>query len=237
MKKAKSVKTKKERIIKKTDSWLPIFPGFYNTIFEPNTDNDEYMAKRDGCPEEVLDWYLGTDEYHKSIDDYEKELVSDCVDVISNWLLKSNVASKVIFQSLYSPREYNFYTDAIYVQYQFTKSNIKNINSYIAGHFDEWAQYLTENYTSREGFISRYSNDANDSDWAIESALDNKHTCGAILDFILSNEYGNQTESIEFELFYSLNTDSVYFPEAEQLVEMYNKEHPNEKVKLTIDNE
>ena len=94
-----------------------------------------------------------------------------------------------------SPKEYNFYNDAGHVEIELTKENIENIKKFIDEHIGDFGEYLRDQYTSYDGFMSSYSN--NLLDWIItESLLSHPHKLGSVLNFIC------QVEGIDQETLY-----------------------------------
>lgn len=184
--------------IEKVNTWLPVFSGFYGTIWE--TDNDEEMElddindkRRDlGLPDaewDDVEW--GYDEYHEGV----AKGVTECV---ANKLEHLGMIAGYRFQELRSPREYNFHNDSVNVQFHLTDKNKKAIWTYLVKHWPEFRKYLKDRYTSYSGFISSYPNDA--ESWAAPGTLTHEHKLGSIFQFILANEDPSFEEEIYGQL-------------------------------------
>lgn len=156
------------------ESHLPVFTGFYSTVFEPSED-------------QVIEAPYKYDDYTFDYDGYRTKTSKACVNAIESKLKEFGLNIKITYQSLYSPREYNFANDSINVKYKV--EDPKAINKYILANFEAFSVYIKEHYTSRSGFMSFWSNDA--ETWLNEYMTNKKdlsHCFGAILEFIFKNE-------------------------------------------------
>lgn len=168
------MKALKHKII---PSFLPVFCGFYETIFEPNEDY-------------VIESPFTYEDYEFDYTGYRTNVAKACVDAIENKLKEFDINGVIItYEKISSPKYYNFETDSIYVKYKLTGKAVKNINDYLTINKEAFATYVKDNYTSRDGFNSFWSNDIND--W-FKIYLPNKeklkHCFGAVLEFIFENE-------------------------------------------------
>lgn len=158
----------------KIESYLPVFTGFYNTIFE--SDEDNYI-------EEGKTY----DDYNWDYADYANRLSMACVESIESEL--SSFGLKLTFQALISPKYYNYSNDSINVLYELEEDSMFLIKQYLIDNMDSFESYIEEKYTSCSGFISSYSNDY--KKWLFVYLEDDdklKHCFGSILNFILLNE-------------------------------------------------
>jgi len=146
-------------------TYLPLFTGFYNTIWEMD---DSYLIDEMGVDTDDID-------YAKYREDVSKELcrvLPDHCDLIDS----------ILYEALVSPRFYNFGNDSI--NCKLTISSTEAVDEYLADNADAFATFLKNRYTSRDGFASSYSNDPKDwSDWH-----EDEHKFGAVLDFWFMNE-------------------------------------------------
>ncbi|HDK27226.1 MAG TPA: hypothetical protein ENG48_09125 [Candidatus Atribacteria bacterium] len=141
-----------------TETWLPLFPGFYETIYSPNVVVQSYCDDylEDGYNSDIeveIDserWKrdiakLFIKEFHKAANDSFYEYVN----VENDWDngRSDNSSSKrkrytykmihsIEFQEIYSPKEYNFSTDSINIIVGFTAENIANIISFVTGSIE-----------------------------------------------------------------------------------------------------
>lgn len=193
----------------KTATWLPIFPGFYGTIFEYFTDSDNCENELQYINEKREENNLPALSKDVELDiDYagaNNELSKQICTIVGNELQKEGFISTYTFESLSSPREYNFHNDSINVSFEFNQANIDKIWNYVKDHYKEWTQFLKDKYTPSSGFIPYYENFPNGNDWIhIGACLTDKHKAGLILDFILSNE-GFNDETIYHRIEFYLN--------------------------------
>ena len=127
---------------KGVETWLPVFPGFYNTIFD-DTDRDQ-------DPPEDISELINEDfepeyDYKQYFQDYSREITNACHNLLKDFVYN------IEFQALESPKEYNFRNDSINcVIYPRNRA----IKAYLNANFAEFEQYCKDNYTSRSGFIS-----------------------------------------------------------------------------------
>lgn len=147
--------------MKTIKTYLPIFTGFYGSHFlEP------YMDEEDEGKE--IDWEAYMETLSKSFCDVVEDELSDFVSMIK-------------FEKLVSPKYYNYANDSINVEIDLYQTKI---DAYLKENEVEFTEYLKNNYTSCDGFISSYSSDIKDwSDWS-----DHKHKAGSVLQFICDNE-------------------------------------------------
>lgn len=163
--------------MKKVQTWLPIFSGFYNTIWEPKIERINEQRKEKGFEP------ITHDDCNWDNSEYEDRIARAVTNHIGNTLVVNGFISSYKFEELRSPREYNFKNDSINVTFVPYK---RMINAYLTDHTDEFAKHLAATYTSRSGFISSYPNTV--AEFMQDNPLDDKHKLGAILNFILRNE-------------------------------------------------
>ena len=189
-------------------TFLPIFPGFYNTLFEPDENieidciNEDRQSK--GLKELNFDYFIF------DYDEYYNEIGYKCTEVIENTLkdiLKNDISIK--FEKIISPKYYNYSNDSINVEISLNKDDIF---SYLLNNYDDFKEYIKEKYSSRSGFISWFSNDANDwiKDFADDFEMD--HKIGSILEFIILNDdydYNLYDKIDDLPMLYCKNYDEL----------------------------
>lgn len=168
------------------ETWLPLFPGFYNTELDGDysLDNEIYSINEERSED------MGVISYdHVNVDweGYREEICKLSCDVVERYLSDIGIDVKVRFQKLYSPREYNFKTDSIDVEVIFSEESFKIFGEKLIENTSELRKYLKAKYTSYSGFISSYSNDADDWFEDTSGFTDNMdgHRLGALLEFLL----------------------------------------------------
>jgi hypothetical protein len=186
----------------KFETFLPLFPGFYNTYLESDDaegyELDYINEQRAENGLEPIEW----DKCEFNYNDYRQRVSKEYTNAVEHELKSLGLVNNIEFQKLISPKEYNFSTDSIDVEIDV---NIENLQKYIAENKQKFIEYLKEKYTSCSGFISHYSTDfdvwSEDTDTFTNFDC-NGHYLGSILDFVLSNE------GIEYDL--DLNGETNY---------------------------
>lgn len=159
------------------ETYLPVFKGFYGSFWD---EPDFYgEAEHFGLPNdfpfwEYVDWAA-----------YKEDLSKKFCHVVEREM--SDFIERIDFQSLQSPKEYNFENDSINCIIRPKKVAIKE---YIYANREAFEKYLEDHLKSRSGFISFHSYHFEDWETATKkfTKLDNKDiTLGFILDFIVEN--------------------------------------------------
>ena len=130
----------------KIKTYLPIFTGFYGSIYEPNEENEiDYINEL--REEKNLD-KIDYDDCDFNYSDYFLEVAKGLVNEVENQM--KEFVNSIEFEELKSPKFYNYSNDSINVK---INPNKKSIINYIRRYKDEWKKYLLENYKSCDGFI------------------------------------------------------------------------------------
>lgn len=175
--------------MKKYETYLPVFPGFYGTFFEPSEESEiEYInqTRKENGLEPITDYSIEFDNAQ-----YELDMCESCCSVMDGFLGGLKLVSKITMQNISSPKEYNFHNDSINVVIEMDAKNRKAIQTYIYAHRKEFEEYLKETYTSCDGFWSSYSNLF--TEWEAETGNfyrfdDPAHYLGSVLEFICQQE-------------------------------------------------
>ena len=171
------------------ETWCPIFPGFYSTFFECDSEESE-IEHINELREEKNFPAIDGDKCDFDYQDYSIQVSKKCVNYLEEQLqdiLAERISLK--YDGIHSPREYNFYNDSINITVKLQKNTIAEIKKYLIDNESNFASYLHDHYTSYDGFFSSHSNEY--FVWINEylpQIEDNAHYLGAILDFILTNE-------------------------------------------------
>ena len=189
----------------KVQTFLPVFNGFYNTLFENILDN---------ATDNAIEWYnednkksLNYDDFDFNFDSIMQEICKDAVSKIEEKLNEIGINCSIKYDTLISPREYNFSNDSINIEINFKK--FSQVIEILEQNYDLFSQYIKEHYTSCSGFISSYSSYS--SDWMEdlrEDAENEAHKVGAVLDFILQEVEEYKDENLYFDL-----CENAYFVE------------------------
>jgi len=157
----------------KIETFLPLFSGFYGTIWEMDTDSFEHHNDVE---------YDDLDIDHKS---YEMAIVEAVADAVQD---NCPFITAITVQGISSPREYNFRNDSGNVVIEY---NVDDFAAYLIENKDSLNDYLKEKYTSRSGFISFYDNSFDewfDQTDGFKNLLVDSHRLGSLLDFYFDNE-------------------------------------------------
>jgi len=197
--------------MEKQDTWLPIFTGYYNTIF----DVSECIAESEVnlCAEEYAEHYselykngVTYDFFIENFWDYAD--FNDCFDDASQSIceglldLDSNgIIINIKYQKTCSPRYYNFSNDSINCEIEYSSAKLK---AFLSENLESFEDYIQGKYTSCDGFRSSYTNEL--EYWLCEDNW-GQHEIGSILNFIL---HENNTNA-ESELYYNSNLHEVFY--------------------------
>lgn len=168
------------------NTYLPLFNGFYNTIWDYYTDTfieDEiYHFKSEyDLDIEYNDLEINWEEYHLEL---SKMITNEIEDVLKEY----NLIKSASFESLYSPRYYNYRNDSINVDIEIDQKCITNIKNVIHSNFTYFMELVHDCTTSVSGFIPYYKK----SDFILNEkrinpqAFKHNHHLGFILDACLS---------------------------------------------------
>ena len=184
--------------MKPIKTYLPLFSGFYNTLFEPDTSNFESENK---CT---------YDDFNFDNSRYEIDVVKECINFVAE---NCEFIKSIKFEAVVSPKTYNFSNDSANIIVNLNRVAFKR---YLNENSEALDKYLKDRYTSCSGFISHYGNSF--EEWKEETSnfkeLDN-HYLGSLLDFYFENE-GIK----EIEMYYYVS-ERIY---AESYCELIPKE-------------
>jgi len=169
------------RILKNQNikTWLPVFPGFYNTIYQYDDDSILYNINEDRKEKNLLP--IDYDNLEIDYTQYENDIAGKFCEVIENVL--ENFVENINFEKIHSPKTYNFSTDVINCDIE---PKIDNIQKFILENKEFFEKYLKNNYTSYDGFLSNFSNSFETWKENTENFtnFENRHILGSILQFI-----------------------------------------------------
>ena len=141
------------KIIKnETIGCLQSFEGFYDSIWEPDTEI-YYECERTGQEEDV--------DFTFDDQEYRHDICENYTQVWELWLrefISDDI--QLEFLEVVSPQYYTAWdTDRCRVKIQLTQAAEDAIIAKIEQHRELLATWIKENHTSRDGFISYLSND------------------------------------------------------------------------------
>ena len=176
----------------KAISTIP-FQGFYNSL---------YSYAIEGEIESSLDWY--TEDYNlseaqretlengyleKNVSKFYHNVSKDYAEAfIYEIERETGLSLDANFESMESPKEYNFQTDRLFIELPET-SAVAFINYVLANHKEELEKLIAQRFTSCSGFISHYDNTleawGNPSEWD----LNQLGTCFEIFEYLEDEIY------------------------------------------------
>ena len=168
--------------MKTIKTYLPIFSGSYGTLFEDIIDSEEAM---------IIEEQATLVESHIEFDykAFKEDISKQCVGVFEDAFNRDmHVKLSVSFESLFSPKFYNFENDSINVAISLSQDDFDTIIATIKENKTEISEQLKERYSSRDGFSSFHSTDLDewieDLTLEFENEEDCSHKWGAILEIL-----------------------------------------------------
>lgn len=184
----------------KVPTWLPVFPGFYDTMFSSDGAEEaelEYInEKRAEKDLPRVEW----DALNFDFEEYNDRVARAAADEVMGILTKEEFLDGFDFEGMYSPREYNFKNDSVNIKVLITRDNALNILRNLTEHRYEFSEYLKERYTSYDGFMSFHSNAIEDWMDDFEDTIMDQHKLGSILEFLLNELFNYDAESLALAL-------------------------------------
>jgi len=194
--------------MKKIESYLPLFNGFYNTLFE--YDNEEDDIKSYNYEYETDFDY---DNFNWNYSERNDRISKQICGILESLLSDENLKMTINFQNIVSPKYYNFGNDSINCEYVISKEQYNLVIDYLKSNWTNFEIWIKERYTSRSGFISSHSNIAEVWINNMKSESHLEHNFGAVLEFILHNE-GYEP----YNVFGLIQDDYIEFEQIEEIV-------------------
>ena len=184
-------------MVKTVKTFLPVFSGFNESIWdyecldeEKILDSINYIRAENGKKP------LSTEDFEIEID---KELMFGlvanhcCREVFP---LVSNFCNRIVYEKYIEAVDLYFQEDTVHIAVDITEDHLQKIKEYIGNNFPAFTQYISCKYTSKEGYVSAYSN--NSIDWYKKFKFENieslQHEIGSVFAFIIRNEKGEKNE-------------------------------------------
>lgn len=178
--------------MKTIKTYLPLFSGFYNTIWQ--SDESNFCSENDCTYDDLIVDY----------DAYNEDVVLGICDFVES---NCPFITAVKFEKICSPKFYNFSNDSSNVSIALKKREFKK---YLNDNKEALDNYLRERYTSCSGFISSYGNSF--EEWKEETNnfvnLEN-HYLGSLLDFYFWVEGITEYDALEMNEVYIDNYISI----------------------------
>ena len=176
---------------------FPLFEGFYNSYLDLSENIEVGEGESYSMTEEQfdeIDWNKTNENVSKFYLNYFKDELKDFFNEIG--------IINLDFVKVDSPKYYNYSTDKLVCNIQIDKNVfVHELRKY---NFVAWRQFLKNNFTSYDGFISFYPNDPNE--WAeliTEKFEDDNVIIETLLQFYLeqSEEFRGIKENLFTNIF------------------------------------
>ena len=190
----KSKKSNVKRIVKViAETWLPCFPGFYNSCIDIDFDYELESINQNRSDNGLIKDVI-YDDLEYDFKKYMNSVSKDWTEIVESKLKELGLVKSIKFENVESPREYNFRTDEVNCKIEYYPAKLMK---FIKANREAIEEYIHDKHTSRDGFISFQSNDLDE--WIAD--LDNfkkadGYKTGAILEACLLAQYDNWTGAI-----------------------------------------
>lgn len=181
---------------------FPLFEGFYNSYLDLSEnievgEGEEFSMNEEQFDE--IDWKATNNNVAKFYLEYIKDELKDFFNEIGIISLD--------FVKVDSPKYYNYSTDKLVCNIIVNKN--KFLTELQKCDFEVWEQFLNDNFTSYDGFISFYPNDPNEWTELIAEKFDTDNVIiETLLQFYL--EQSEEFEEIKKELIYYRISEKTY---------------------------
>lgn len=163
---------------------LDFFVGFYES-FLYDSDTAYYAEKNTAeyynecCGRDVVDMNDLEVDYRA----YTKDVVEAIVDVYPQFMPDGLVES-IKFRNMWSPREYNYATDEIYVKAKLSKTWRSQMRAFMKENAEWLRDRIFKDWTSYDGFISFMDNNLNDWYYHIFTEMDERYI-GSMITYMM----------------------------------------------------
>jgi hypothetical protein len=133
---------------------LPVFPGFYGTLFEGDEDYElENLSEEHG-------FKVTRDDVEWDYDTYRKEVAESVTAKIERVINSEfGLSVSIEFKGIDSPREYNFRNDTIDVELTMSEEDYHTVMRIITDNREGMEKHLSDHFASRSGFLSFWDHD------------------------------------------------------------------------------
>lgn len=161
---------------------LPVFNGTYGNYWDDFVPCDETGDNLS---------YERYDIDHKKMMESIAEAVIDYIETYTD-LWEVLGVKDAMYKNYYSPKEYNFANDKIYL---YANIDTKILSKYVYANKDIYTKEIYDHHTSRDGFVSFISNDIKEWEEETENFTNFEEKTLYYLDFIL--QIAAEIEGIE----------------------------------------
>ena len=181
---------------------FPLFEGFYNSYLDLSENIEVGEGESYSMTEEQfekIDWNKTNENVSKFYLDYFKDELSDFFNEIG--------IINLDFVKVDSPKYYNYSTDKLVCNIEIDKNVfVHELRKY---NFEVWEQFLKDNFTSYDGFISFYPNNPNEWTELIQQNFDTDNIIiETLLQFYL--EQNEELEDLKENLLYYIISENTF---------------------------
>lgn len=178
---------------------LPFFDGFYESIYDSELDFwIQQVMEENGV------------EFDDVQVDYEA-FKDTCKDAFVNqlWKVLPKFVKKIKNAEVWSPKSYNYVTDKIYADVELENKYLDVIVKFIKTNYDELAERIKEDWSSRSGFIS-LSDDVEEWLYMFSTGKFENDQEANYLSVILGYMIESTEQKYKEDIIYDLNTEASY---------------------------
>ena len=135
-------------------------------------------------------------DYKKTHDGVAKQWTSLFIDILPD-LEKDTWLKIVAYESLWSPKYYNFSTDEVNANIEY---DIEKIVQYLEKNRDDFTKYIKENNTSYDGFIAYLDNTFDDYIKALRDDTKESELTQVIDFYIEQNKLEENIDNIHYDI-------------------------------------
>ena len=145
----------------KTISTIP-FQGFYDSLYSHAIDSEiensiDYYYKEYELTESQRDT-LANGYLERNVSEFYYNVAKDYAESFIYEIERdTGLSLNAKFESMESPKEYNFQTDRLFIELP-EASAVAFVDYILANHKEELEELIAQRFTSRSGFISHYDN-------------------------------------------------------------------------------
>lgn len=183
---------------------LDFFAGFYESYLY-DSDTAYYAEKNTAeyynecCGKDVVDMNDLEVDYKA----YTKDVVDAIVDVYPKYM--PDLVESIKFRNMWSPREYNFATDEIYVKAKLSKTWRSQMREFMKENAEWLRERIRKDWTSYDGFMSFMANNLDDWYYHIFKEMDERYI-GSMITYMMIIEGMRNGED---NLLYTISMDAL----------------------------
>lgn len=187
--------------------------GMYGTVLDPDSMFDNWTIdndKEEGYINYDADYFWDNFDNNAFVSTIQRNAHS----FLNGTHEANGIEITIKCGDIYSPKYYNFETDQMVMDVTYNKRKVKQ---YAKDNYEDFYQFLKDNYSSRDGFCSMTANNYND--WLYDFNNNDVRSIGAVLSFIFKDD-------MLHEEFYNTCYETMYYSDFVNYSE-YNEVYEN----------